>query len=859
MSVTPRWIAASAVAFGVAVSGLVVPVGAQSADSPTTPPSPPEFVAGGLVAGLQRGVEGAERLDDLIPVPAEWGPPPADGLFSEDLGRLDVSEADNAATEEEEDPDPVPVARNRRFQTPSGPVLGTWHDFAPEGFGGIAPCAGGYPCGKSQLLPPPRELKCWVTSTEIAVSWHPLARADDYTARLQLAMAGERQVSKNTESTWAVFSGLSPSTRYFIGVNANRGGGEQYYSGVYCTTAVGSPACGAVSANGIRLHWRADERVHRWYVARATTTGQFVDGRSLSGPDLSSVFGGLEDDASYKFYFWWQGSPGDKWIQVRPSTVCATMDPPTAPLISCTAAVSGITVRWDSLEDATSYRVSRGNGWAPSSGLSHEFPNLDPSTRYSIRIQGGNSAGWSDDGDTSCTTALATLPGPTGLSCAATSTAIKLTWKEVEGADRYSVDIQLAEPGSPQMEKAATSESAVFAGLTPATKYWVAVQAVENSTPQQSTGVYCSTLVDIPPPSVICVATSSSIAVYWTRVAGVSRYRAMLESGAWTPELDDTNYEFSPLAPGTLYKVTVQSGDINGWGRGDAVECVTAAAGVVCGESTDSRVVLEWEDRPDASHWYAARTDGGYVDGRMISGQQSTEFTGLSKGTRYVLLLWWYDSEGWHPVMPASECYTKPLATPTIKGSYSGGTTLTIRYDPVDGAQYYEASIVPSQLLGESEESWPARPPGVFPYEFGDWELVAATDDNSYTFYGLTPGTKYHVRLRARRFDTGSWLREAVIEDLEPSVFECAAATSTSITFFWEYPGGSHDWRFMLVSDIDFFTGSMASASAHETKVQFTGLEPNTRYWIVIWRRDNSSDQWLLHSSIPYCHTTPAS
>lgn len=150
---------ASAVAFGVAVSGLVVPVGAQSADSPTTPPSPPEFVAGGLVAGLQGGVDD-EQLDEFVLVSAEQGVPPADGPFSEDLGRLDASAADNIATEENDEPDPLPVARNRRFQTPSGPVLGTWHDFAPEGFGGIAPCAGGHPCGKSQLLPPPRELKC---------------------------------------------------------------------------------------------------------------------------------------------------------------------------------------------------------------------------------------------------------------------------------------------------------------------------------------------------------------------------------------------------------------------------------------------------------------------------------------------------------------------------------------------------------------------------------------------------------------------------------------------------------------------------------------------------------------------------
>ena len=554
-------------------------------------------------------------MDDFVPVPAEQGPPPADGVYSEDLDRLDASELDKTATEQNEEADPVPVARDRWFQLPLGPVFGEWEP-APEGFGGIAPCGGGYVCGRAQLLPPPRGLACWATSTEIFVFWHPLTEADDYTAKLQLAVAGERQISKNTDSTWAVFSDLTPSTRYYVGVNANRDAVEQYYSGVYCTTAVGSPVCDAVSANGIKLAWLADERVHRWYVARETTAGQFANGRSLAGSVLSVVFGGLEEDVPYKFYFWWQGSPGGPWNQVRPSAVCTTKDPPTAPSVSCTAGVSSITVTWELLEEATVYRVSRGNGWASSSGLSHEFSNLDPSSRHSIRVQGGNSAGWGDDGKTSCTTAAATMPAPTGLSCSATSTAIKLTWNAVEGADSYSAGIQMAEPGSPQTENASTSESAVLAGLMPAAEYWVAVQAVENSTPQQSTGVYCSTVADIPSPSVTCVATSSGIAAYWKQVPGVSRYRAMLDSGAWTPDLEVTNYEFSQLAPGTSYKVTVQSGDITGWGRGAAVECVTAAAGVVCGESTDSSVVLEWEARPDASYWYAARADGGYVDGR---------------------------------------------------------------------------------------------------------------------------------------------------------------------------------------------------------------------------------------------------
>lgn len=845
------------VAFGVAVAGLAMPVDAQPAKDLATPPLPPEFIAGGLVAGLQREFEGADRLDDFIVVPPEQGLPPADGPFSEDLGRLEASVADDAAMEEDGEPDQVPVARNRWLHFPSGPVFGEWEP-APEGFGGIAPCGEGYPCGKSQLLPPPRELACWATSTEIALTWNSVTDADDYTARLQMAVAGERQTTKTTDSTWVVFSGLSPSTKYFIGVHSNRHGVDQYYSGVYCTTEVGPPVCDAVSASGTRLRWRADARVHQWYAGRTTVAGQYVEGRSLAGSALSTVFSGLEEDLPYEFYFWWRDSPSGTWNQVHPSTVCTTMAPPPTPSAACTTAVSSITVMWKSLEEASSYRVSRGNGWASSSGLSHTFSNLDPATKYSVRIQGGNAAGWSDDGKVSCTTTSATLPAPTGLSCSATSTAIKLSWNAVEGTDSYSADIQLAEPGSPQTKKARTSELAVFSGLRPATKYWIAVIPVKDGSTQQSTGLYCSTLIDIPSPSVTCIATSSSIAVYWKKVAGASKYRAMLDSGAWTPDLKDTNYEFGSLLPGTMYKVTVQSGDVAGWGRGAAVECVTAAAGVVCGEATESSVVLEWEARPEANYWYAARADGGYVDGRVISGQQSTEFTGLSRGTRYVLLLWWYDDDEWHQVTPSPECYSSFFAAPTITDSSSGGNTLTVHWNPVDDAEVYDARIWPSQPQGEFEGNWPIRPSGPFGlYEFGEWELVISTG-TFYTFFGLTPGTEYRVEVRARRWDMDPYIWEATVPDYRPPEIHCEASAATSITISWDDPHGQYHWQTMLIADINQLTEVKHLAKGGATTAEFTGLQPNTKYWIAIWRRAESSSRWESYSSFPYCHTTPA-
>ena len=55
---------------------------------------------------------------------------------------------------------------------------------APEGFGGLAMCAGGFVCGSASILPVPTGLACAATSASVSVSWEAVAGATRYRARL---------------------------------------------------------------------------------------------------------------------------------------------------------------------------------------------------------------------------------------------------------------------------------------------------------------------------------------------------------------------------------------------------------------------------------------------------------------------------------------------------------------------------------------------------------------------------------------------------------------------------------------------------------------------------------------------------
>ena len=839
----------------LAAGGLGVPVGAQSGVGLPVGVEPPLGVGGGLVAGQVDGVLGGGE-DGFAEVEAEPGSPPLDGPLDEDLGRLDLSGAHGPVSGQVGVAGPVAEVFGGGFL--EAPVeVEAVEGPAPEGFGGLAMCAGEHVCGNSQYFPGPTGLSCSVTASVIVFSWNAVSGADDYTAKLQLASGRGGQTVRTTSGTTAVYAGLSSSTRYYIGVHSNVGGVAQYYSGVYCTTAVGPPVCGAVSASGVQLYWKADSRVHQWYVGRATVGNQYVDGRALAASTLSTVFTGLAANVSYTFFFWWRASPTGVWNQVHPSAVCTTTAPPAAPVVSCTATASTITVNWTTARGASRYRVSRGSGWASASGLSHVFSNLADSTAYTVRVQGWNTAGWGQTGTATCTTPASVLPAPTGLECEATSSRIRFSWDAVAGADGYSAKVQLAVPNSAQTQMRTASTEVVFGGLAASTRYWVSVLAVKGGKAQHFAGVYCTTLADISAPALSCTATSNSVSVSWPKVTGATKYRARIGGGAWTDDIEpdphaaSVAHVFTGLAAGTLHTVTVQSGGEKGWGNAAQVRCVTAAAGVDCDQTTSDSVVLEWEPIDEAQYWYAAIwTGSSWTDPRTEYTESRTEFTGLARGSEYEIHLWWYGKEEkWHKVNPASRCYTKHLVTPVITGHTTGGTTLTIQWQPVDGAQRYQVKISPAGASGAAGQNGGQGEQA--------WETVVSTG-TFHTFTDRTPGARYTVQLRAVDHQGNDSAPVTADHDASPAF--CEAATATSVTLAWDDANKEYQWRIRQRAAGGSQQASIKVIGKHaDIKTTFDSLESDTEYEFTVERRMASPDAWEEYAPFPHCHTSPSS
>ena len=139
---------------------------------------------------------------------------------------------------------------------------------------------------------------------------------------------------------------------------------------------------------------------------------------------------------------------------------------------------------------------------------------------------------------------------------------------------------------------------------------------------------------------------------------------------------------------------------------------------------------------------------------------------------------------------------------------------------------------------------------------------VEYTEENEYTFTGLTPNTTYTVGVRAYCGETygyGSWTYATVTTDGDtPGPVECNAPTSlttvnidsTMVTLNWTAGGTESLWQLMLNDDAD----NLRNVSAKPYVL--SGLTPATNYSVKVRAicGDNNSSVW----SAPLNFTTTA-
>ena len=234
--------------------------------------------------------------------------------------------------------------------------------------------------------------------------------------------------------------------------------------------------------------------------------------------------------------------------------------------------------------------------------------------------------------------------------------------------------------------------------------------------------------------------TPSSATLSWGAVSGASGYVVRLGDGAEVPVTQGTSYEFTKLAGGKDYDLSVhavyEGTKRSAWSSLPATIPVSVPSGVEQTFASTQAMAIRWDEVDGASEYEVQyRSAGGSWESATVEEKRAV-LSALTVGTEYQVRVRakvsgvWSDWSGEITAMTAYD----PLPDPTGVVAVETYSTITLKWKEVEGATEYVVMIV-------DEHGVPV--PGQ------EGEQPSDTKE-SHEFSDLTPTTRYTVSVRAK-------------------------------------------------------------------------------------------------------------
>jgi hypothetical protein len=473
-------------------------------------------------------------------------------------------------------------------------------------------------------------------------------------------------------------------------------------------------------------------------------------GGDISG--ISATLTGLVNGTTY--YIWIKaknniGASG--FSPVASGTPSASAASPSAPQSApaVTAGSGQLTISWQAAEGASAYEVWAGTAnnsetatkrGGDVSGLSSVITGLTNGTVYYVWIKAKNAAGTSGFSPmASGTPQEINVSGkiPTAPIVNTGNEQITLTWEAVEGATAYEVwmgTVNNSASASKNGADISESLSVSIDGLTNGTTYYIWLKAKNIISVSEFSPVASGKpIANAAAPTLS--AGNGQLSVTWTAIAGADQYEVFYGTGVNPPQtavqtVTSTSATISGLVNGTTYNVWVRGKNSTGTG---AISSFASAKpvgnmGTVTLVSGNSQIAISWSQVDGADQYEVYYNTSNSIPGSPAQtvATNTATISGLTNGTTYYVWVKGKNANGTGNACTAVS--GKPLGTPgapTLSPAYK---YLQVTWTAVSGADEYEVY-----------------------YGIGSpTTLATTTTGTTATIGGLTVGTTYYVRLRAK-------------------------------------------------------------------------------------------------------------
>ena len=477
---------------------------------------------------------------------------------------------------------------------------------------------------------------------------------------------------------------LNPNTSYTYQVRSNNADGSSAFSAKRNLKTTPYPPTSGITAsatnNSVTLSWNA--------VTGATSYDVLLGGNTYRVTSPNKTITGLDPGTSYTYALRSNNADGSSSYN-ESRTIVTLSNPPAMPLnVSAAATTDSVTVKWGVVSGATGYTVLFDNKAYDVTGTSRTFSGLNINSSHTYRVRAVNAGGNSEYTPLGTIRTVPTVPAiPTNVRADANPYEVMVRWDAVDGADSYDVLFNGAVYN-------VTGTSKLIGGLTPSTGYTYQVRARnEVGTSAFSAAARVTTSVRPPsaPTNINATATVNSVTVTWSAVSDATSYVVEFNGNNYT--FTGTSAKFENLSPGTIYTYAVQARNAGGSGPFSTRRTIRTLQiappvpeNLQATAEADS-VKVFWDEAPRAEDYELL------FDGRVYPASEcSRQVEDLMPDTEYAFQVRAANEAGESPYSAVHTVRTL-LETPRNIRARATARTVTVCFDPVEGADGYDISM----------------------------------------------------------------------------------------------------------------------------------------------------------------------
>jgi hypothetical protein len=602
-------------------------------------------------------------------------------------------------------------------------------------------------------------------SRELTVSWQPVENAVAYEIWLEtsdnVAQAQKQGDDIEGDITEKNITGLENETVYYMWIRAKNIVGTSGFS----PSANAKPSAFLVlpetpglptvipGSRTLDVSWQLVEGALSYEVWTDLTNNPASaekHGGDISGTSVTLT--GLVNGTTY--YIWVKAKNNIGVSEFSPQsngTPTVFTAPPSAPqnAPTVTAGSGQFMVSWQQVEGAGAYEVWAGITNNPEtatkrgndvSSLSAVITGLVNNTTYYVWIKAKNSVGTSEFSPMASGTPLVyTIPPQTPAAVAVSigDGQLSINWSAVEGATAYEVWLGTATNSASASKNGAdisASLSTTIDSLNNGTTYYIWLKAKNSYGASEFSPITSGKpIANAITPTLS--AGNGQLSVTWNAIVGADQYEVFCGTGinpsqTASQTVTVTSATISGLVNGTTYNVWIRGKNSTGTGAmsSPANAKPIGNMGAITLSAGNGQFSLSWTVVPGADQYEVYYSTSNSIPASPAQTASTTTATigSLTNGTTYYVWVKGKNANGTSNVSTAVS--GKPLGTPGIPTVSPAYKQLLVTWTPVAGADTYEV------YYGIATPT----------------TLAKTITGTTATIGGLTAGTTYYVRLRAK-------------------------------------------------------------------------------------------------------------